>query len=373
MDAEEEDDEASYDTAIRKRTQSMSQRRQSVVDNIDQYRGVRSLYEQRHQRVGKRKKIPILDILYTTAFLQCLIVVCITVIITYRRETEAFFLNTKSSFTAIFGIDSVTESYLLRTDNVITMLHDKFQVFFSLNHEYCDRYVYPEDIKIENETGNHSLHNLMPTATLQFVYDDDTVMQYDLNPMNYSVLSDNTSSELIALIQNSHRIHSQFFIESYSFTNDVRNLWRWSIDCVLHFSEGSNRMTSSLTLNYDRIGHDVSWWNKDSEAFMGSVIGSFGLCAFSIMALARFTYKYGFLWKWSLLKTLEFRVMLPISHCVSLLCGLIYLVNLSNFADWNDAWELRLVLAVCALLSWTMLVFGISTQVLWKGGSCLEC
>ena len=373
-DEEEDDDDFSGTStlilATPKRRRTLS--RQSVEGNIDQYRGIRSLYEQRHLRIGKRKKIPILSILYTTAFLQCLIVICITTIITYRRETEAFFLNTNQSFKAIFGLDSFESSTLsspsnglLRIDNVITNLTSQFDVFFNLSRQYVDHYIYPENIKIENKTAkNHTVHNLMPTALLQFHYDDDDVVkEYKLNPMNYSILDPAASMDLIDKIQHSHRIHSLFEIESYSFTNDVRNLWRWSIDCDIHFSESSNTMIPDLTLNYDRIGSDVSWWNKDSTAFTASVIASFGLCAFSIMALARFTYKYGFLWKIGLLKKLEFRVLLPISHIVSLMCGLIYLVNLSNFADWNDLWELRLVLAVCALLSWTMLVFGISTQV----------
>ena len=97
--------------------------------------------------------------------------------------------------------------------------------------------MYPDDILIENTTmNNHHHHNLIPSATLTFdfknYYMSQESMLYTLNPTNYSILSDNTSSELISLIQNSHKIYLNFEIESYSFVNDVRNLWRWNINIM---------------------------------------------------------------------------------------------------------------------------------------------
>ena len=63
---------------------------------IVQYRGIRSLFAIRAARRSalKGQKIPLLNIVYTTAFLQVFIVICITTIISLRQETEYFFLNT---------------------------------------------------------------------------------------------------------------------------------------------------------------------------------------------------------------------------------------------------------------------------------------
>ena len=354
------------------KSKSKSKNKSNDDIKIVQYRGIRSLFAIRAARRDalKGQKIPLLNIVYTTAFLQVFIVICITTIITLRKETEYFFLNTKSTFDGIFRIDDDLDTNLLRAGNIINALHDKFAIFFNLTKEYSDHFIYPDDILVENTTINsHHHHNLIPSATLKFNFKDyfmdKTSMSYTLDPTNYSILSDNTSLELVSLIQNSDNIHGLFEIESYSFVNDVRNLWKWNIDYNIIFTERSNRLLTSVDYTYDRIDDSVSWWNKDSTSFMGSVIASFGLCAFSIMALTRFAYKYGFCFMfnhYSLTKIIQFRIVLPISHLVSLTCGLVYLINLSNIADLNDAWQLRLTLAFCAWLSWTMLVFAISTQ-----------
>lgn len=338
---------------------------------IVQYRGIRSLFAIRAARRDalKGQKIPLLNIVYTTAFLQVFIVICITTIITLRKETEFFFLNTGQSFDGIFRLDHDGDISLLRTGNIINALHDKFSIFFNLTKDFSDHFIYPEDILIENTTsGNKHHHNLIPSAILQFEFKDEFMntqtIEYQLNPSNYSILSSNTSKELISIIHNTHTIHSYFEIESYSFVNDVRNLWRWSIDYHFTMKQTSNRMLTEIDLSYQRIDTSVSWWNKDSTAFMGSVIASFGLCAFSIMALTRFAYKYGFcfLFDKNALKQIQFRIILPLSHLISLTCGLVYLINLSNIADFNDKWTLRLALAFCAWLAWCMLVFAIQTQ-----------
>lgn len=357
---------------IKNKNKSNNNNKSNDDIKIVQYRGIRSLFAIRAARRDalKGQKIPLLNIVYTTAFLQVFIVICITTIITLRKETEYFFLNTKQTFDGIFRIDDDLDTNLLRAGNIINALHDKFTIFFNLRKEYSDHFIYPDDILIENTTSNnHHHHNTIPSATLTFNFKDyfmdQQSMSYNLNPTNYSILSDNTSDELVSLIQNSHNINANFEIESYSFVNDVRNLWKWNIDYHVTFKQTSNRLLTDIEYTYDRIDTSVSWWNKDSTAFMGSVIASFGLCAFSIMALTRFAYKYGFCFMFNrhaLTKIIQFRIVLPISHLISLTCGLIYLINLSNIADLNDAWQLRLTLAFCAWLSWTMLVFSISTQ-----------
>lgn len=368
----------SIDTNINNASEQKSKKKNKNNDEIKivQYRGIRSLFALRAARreILKGQKVPLLNIIYTTAFLQVFIVICITTLITLRKDTEYFFLNTTQTFNGIFKLDDDIDTSLLRTGDIINTLHDKFSIFFNLTKEYSDHFIYPEDILIENTTESaatyhhhHHHHNLIPTAILKFNfkshYLDQKSMSYELNPTNYSILTSNTSSELISIIQNSDTIHSYFEIESYSFINDVRNLWKWKIDYFVHYTS-SNRMLSAITLSYDRIDTSVSWWNKDSTEFMGSVIASFGLCAFSIMALTRFAYKYGFCFMFNknTMQKMQFRIILPISHLVSLICGLVYLINLSNISDLNDKWTLRLAIAVCAWLSWCMLVFAVSTQ-----------
>merc|ERR1712130_616713 len=106
------------------------------------------------------------------------------------------------------------------------------------------------DILVEN-TSNH---NLVPSAMLTFTFKDKESMFYELNPSNMSILNNSNSQRLISMISDCQSIESQFEIESYSFINDVRNLWRWSIDYKLVFSASSQRMLASMDLDYERMG-----------------------------------------------------------------------------------------------------------------------
>ena len=139
--------------------------------SVTQYRGVRSLFAIRKARrkALEGQQIPLLNIVYTTAFLQFVIVICITTLIHFRTDTEFFFYNTTETFNGIFKLDSDADSQLLRTENLINSLQTKFNIFFNLTKKYSDHFIYPEDILIENKSvDSHHRHNLIPSAVVTF-------------------------------------------------------------------------------------------------------------------------------------------------------------------------------------------------------------
>merc|ERR1712062_465420 len=112
------------------------------------------------------------------------------------------------------------------------------------------------------------------------------------------------------------------------------------------------------------ISTDISWWDEASSAYISFIAASIGLSSISLVALSRFLYQYGlcFLCKMESIRKLKYLILLPLSHLLSCVCGIVYMLNLSQIYDLNDEWEFRFFLAITVFSSWCMLSIAINVD-----------
>ena len=334
------------------------------------YKGIISLFNERRKRNQMKKdknikepEAPMFNIKYSVLIQQLFIILCITVLIMLRDQTETFFRIHKHSFQGIFDSDDYTQSNLMQIDVLSEHITDKITTYFNLLM-YTDNFMYPSFVIMDNIYDNTS--DYIPTAKLEFLpFDasDDVVLSYTLNEYNYTDIFDDIYV-ISDWIQQSNFINLHFEIDSFSFNHDTRNLWRWHLLYSYETEDTSTRIIPQLDITYERVSTDISWWDDESSEYTWFIVASIGLSSVSLVALIRFLCQHGLFSLCSIqsIKKLKYLNLLPLSHLLSFVCGIVYMLNLSQIYDLNDEWEFRFFLAITVLSSWCMLSVAINVD-----------